>query len=44
MLCDSVGLPIKFIVTAGQINDCTQAISLLEGQKTDYVLGDKEPI
>ena len=32
---------MDFIVTAGQANDCTQAISLLGEHKTGHVLADK---
>lgn len=41
MLCDSLGCPLKFIVTGGQVHDVTQAELLLEGQKGGYVLADK---
>ena len=41
MLCDALGLPIKFIVTGGQVNDCTQAVPLLKNKKANYVLADK---
>ena len=32
---------MDFIVTAGQVNDCTQAIALLAERKSEYVLADK---
>lgn len=41
MMCDGLGRPIKFIVTAGQQNDCVQAIPLLKNSVADYVLGDR---
>lgn len=41
MLCDALGLPVKFIVTAGQDGDAPQAIPLLLGEKPHYVLADK---
>jgi len=41
MLCDALGLPVKFITTAGQIHDCTQAIDLLKEEKATYVIADK---
>lgn len=42
MLTDATGHPLRFIVTAGQVNDCTQANRLLEGvQKTAHVIADK---
>jgi transposase len=40
-LCDEQGLPLDFTVTAGQVNDCTQAIVLLGERKTNHVLADK---
>lgn len=30
MLTDAVGRPLRFVLTAGQVNDCTQANHLLE--------------
>ena len=41
MLADALGRPLKFIVTAGQVGDVTQAHALLEGQTGDAVLADK---
>jgi transposase len=41
MLADAVGRPLRFIVTAGQAGDITQAPVLLEGQTGDAVLADK---
>ena len=41
MLCDSLGLPIKFILTSGECSDFEQAIPLLIGENADYVLADK---
>jgi len=41
MVCDTLGKPMRFILTGGQRNDCTQAIALLDGLKADYVLADK---
>lgn len=41
MMCDALGLPIKFILTAGESSDFTQAIPLLSGEKADYVIADK---
>ena len=41
MLADALGRPLRFIVTAGQVGDITQAPSLLEGQAGDAVLADK---
>lgn len=41
MLADALGRPLRFIVTAGQVGDVTQAPALLEGQTGDAVLADK---
>lgn len=41
MLADALGRPLRFIVTAGQVGDVTQAPALLEGQVGDAVLADK---
>ena len=41
MLTDALGRPLRFIVTGGQINDCTQADRLLENVKPKYVIADK---
>ncbi len=38
---DGTGKPLKFLITAGQTADCTQAESLLKGQKAKAVLADK---
>jgi len=41
MACDTLGKPLRFILTGGQRNDCTQALPLLDGLKSEYVLADK---
>jgi transposase len=41
MLADALGRPLRFIVTAGQVGDITQAPALLQGQTGDAVLADK---
>ncbi|RUM06201.1 IS5 family transposase [Rhizobium chutanense] len=41
MLADALGRPVRFIVTAGQVGDITQAPALLDGQSGDAVLADK---
>jgi transposase len=41
LLTDGEGRPVRFLLTGGQVADCTQAITLLEGQKTEAVLADK---
>ena len=40
-LCDALGLPLRFILTAGQNSDFTQAINLLSQKKANYVIADK---
>jgi transposase len=40
-VCDALGNPLRFIVTAGQVHDSTQAIELIEGLEADAVLADK---
>lgn len=32
---------MDFVVTAGQVHDCTQAVGLLGERKAEYVLADK---
>jgi transposase len=34
-------MPVDFLVTGGQVNDCTQAIALLGERKAEWVLADK---
>jgi transposase len=41
MLADALGRPLRFIVTAGQVGDITQAPALLEGLAGNAVLADK---
>lgn len=41
MLTDAVGRPIRFVLTANQVNDATQADLLLEGEQTEHVTADK---
>lgn len=41
MMCDALGMPLKFILTAGQASDMLQAIPLLTGEKAAYVIADK---
>ena len=41
LLCDSLGLPVEFITTAGNVADCTIAIQLLGDIKASYLLADK---
>lgn len=41
MLADALGRPLRFIITAGQVGDVTQAPTLLEGQAGNALLADK---
>jgi transposase len=41
LLANELGLPVDFLITGGQINDCTQAIELLGERKAVWVLADK---
>ncbi|WP_425559229.1 IS5 family transposase [Kistimonas scapharcae] len=38
---DALGNPVRFIITAGQTSEFCQALALIEGFSTDYVLADK---
>ena len=40
-LTDALGLPLRFILTAGQTADITQAIPLMQGMSTSALLADK---
>ena len=41
MLCDSLGRPLRFMLTAGQRHDNLTAKALLEGFNAEAVLADK---
>ena len=41
MMCDALGLPVKFILTTGESSDFGQAIPLLENEEPNYVLADR---
>jgi len=41
LLCNHLGVPLDFVLTAGQVHDATQAILLLGDRKADYVIADK---
>lgn len=41
MMCDALGLPVKFIVTAGEVSDFKQAVQLLKNEQADYVIADR---
>jgi transposase len=40
MLADSLGRPLRFILTPGQAGDITQAAALLDGHRADHVIAD----
>jgi transposase len=40
-LCNKAGKPLKFILTSGEQNDCTEALNLLKGQRSNSVIADK---
>lgn len=41
MMCDALGLPVKFVVTNGEASDMLQAIPLLTNETAVYVIADK---
>jgi len=41
MICDTLGRPLRFILTAGQRHDCLSAKALLDGFQAKAVLADK---
>jgi transposase len=41
IVVDALGLPLDFVLTAGQRHDVTQAPTLLAGRQADYVIADK---
>ena len=38
---DEVGYPVRIIITAGTVNDCTKASELTENIKHDILIADK---
>jgi len=38
---DSLGCPIRFVLSPGNLSDYSFALPLLDGQKADYVIADK---
>lgn len=41
LLCNQLGEPLAFLLTGGQVADCTQEIALLSDRKAVAVLADK---
>lgn len=39
--CDSLGYPVRFLLTPGNGSEFGQAEALIEGFKADYILADK---
>ena len=37
---DALGLPLKFILTGGKVDDSTQGIALIDGFHSEYLMGD----
>jgi transposase len=40
-VCDAPGNPLRFIITAGQRHDVSQAIGIIDGLKAEPLLADK---
>ena len=40
-MCDALGNPLDFIVTAGQAHDAPHALALVEGLEAQHLLADK---
>jgi len=41
LLCNELGKPIDFLLTGGQVADCTQALALLGARQPRFVVADK---
>jgi len=41
MLCNELGMPLIFKITAGQNDDCSEAIGLIEKSKNANIIADK---
>lgn len=41
MMCDALGLPVKFILSTGEASDFKYALPLLRGEQADYVIADR---
>lgn len=41
MVCDALGLPVRFLLSGGEVHDSKMAGSLIEGLIAEYVLADK---
>lgn len=41
MMCDELGMPLDFVITAGQESDYTQAIRLIGRQLPAHIIADR---
>jgi len=41
LLTNELGQPLDFLITGGQVNDCTQAVALLGTRRAEAVLADR---
>ena len=41
MVCDALGLPVRFLLSGGEVHDSKMAGSLIDGLVAEYVLADK---
>ena len=39
--CEGLGLPVRFLLTGGEVHDVTQALALIEGIPAEQVIADK---
>ena len=39
--CEGLGLPVRFLLTGGEVHDVTQASALIEGIPAEQVIADK---
>jgi len=40
-VCDALGLPIRFIMSEGEVHDCKMARARIDGLAAEYLLADK---
>ena len=41
-VCDALGNPLDFVITGGEVADCTQISELTRNLKSDAILADKD--
>jgi transposase len=39
--CEGLGLPVRFLLTGGEVHDVTQASALIKGMQAEQVIADK---